>query len=121
LLFQLAGAGAECLGVVGASDAAGAEDLFAEYFRQPGGEVGVLFPQPLALLPEVGQVGEQGLLAGGCGGGAAGGGCGPRVDLGSQVVVPVEERPVDGGFSELKMIIDIARVRGVSRTRAGSR
>jgi hypothetical protein len=97
LLFELADAGTERFGVVSASDSAGAEDLLAEYFRQPGGEVGVLFPQSLVLLPEVGKVCEQGLLAGGRGCRAAGGGGGPRVDLDSQVVVPIEERPVDIG------------------------
>ena len=48
--------------------------------------------QPLVLLLEVGQVGEQGLPA--CGGGCragAGSGGGPCVDLGAQVVVAVEE------------------------------
>jgi hypothetical protein len=88
LLFQLADAGTQCLGIVGAPDSAGAEDLLAEYLRQPGGEVGVLLPQPPVLLPEVGKVREQGLLAGGCGCRAADGGGGPRMDLGSQVVMP---------------------------------
>jgi len=83
--------------VVGAPDAAGPEDLFAEYFGQPGGQVGVLSPEPLVLLAEIGQVREQGLLAGGRGGRAAGRGGGTCVDLGAQVVVTVEERPVDAG------------------------
>jgi hypothetical protein len=47
LLFELAGAGAECLGVVGAPDSAGAEDFLAEDFRETGGEVGVLLAEPL--------------------------------------------------------------------------
>jgi len=101
LLFQLAGAGPERFGLVGAPDAAGLEDLFAEYFGQPGGQVGVLSPEPLVLLAEVGQVREQGLLADSRGGGAAGRGDSTCVDLGAQVVVTVEERPVDAGFSEL--------------------
>jgi hypothetical protein len=59
LLFQLAGTGTERFGVVSAPDSASAEDLLAEYFRHPGGEVGVLLPQSLVLLPEVGKVREQ--------------------------------------------------------------
>ena len=95
MLFQLADTGAECLGVVGASDSAGAEDLFAEYFRQPGCEAGVLPAEPLVLLAEVGQIGQQGLLAGGRGCRAADWIGGPCVDLGPEIVVPVEERPVN--------------------------
>ena len=97
LLFQLADAGPEGLGFVGASDAAGLEDLFAEYFGQPGGEVDVLPPEPLVLFAEVGQVCEQRLLAGGGGCGAVLGDGGACVDLGAQIVVTVEERPVDAG------------------------
>ena len=58
-----ADAGPQGLGFVGASEAAGLEDLFAEDFGQPGGEVGVLLAEPLVLVSEVGQVGEQGLPA----------------------------------------------------------
>lgn len=54
LLFHLAEPSAECLGFVGAADAAGPEYLFAEHFGQPGGEVGVLPSKPLVLLAEVG-------------------------------------------------------------------
>jgi hypothetical protein len=84
LLFQLAGAGPECLGFVGAADADGLEDLFAEYFGQPGREVEVLPSEPLVLLAEVGQVSEQGLLAGGGGCGAVLGGGGTLGRRGSR-------------------------------------
>ncbi|HUZ26493.1 MAG TPA: hypothetical protein VMV07_22285 [Streptosporangiaceae bacterium] len=103
LLFQLVGAGPERFGFVGAPDAAGPEDFFAEYFGQPGGQVGVLPPEPLVLLAEVGQVREQGLLAGGGGCGAVSGGGGMCVDPGAQVVVTVEERPVDALLTELEL------------------
>ena len=59
LVFKLADAGAECLGIVGAPDSAGAEDFLAEDFRQPGCEVSVLLAEPLVLLAEVGKIGEQ--------------------------------------------------------------
>ena len=69
------------------------------------------------------QVGLQRGGGDGRAGGAAAGGRGglEGMDLAEQVAVPVEEAAVDRGFSELKMIIDIVRVRGVSRTRAGLR
>src|SRR5258708_27253152 len=96
-LFHLADAGPEYLGFVGASDAAGVEHLFAENFGQPGGEVDVLPSEPLVLFAEVGQVCEQGLLAGGGGCGAVLGGGGTCVDLGAQVVVAGEGPPVGAG------------------------
>ena len=40
------------------------EDLFAEHFGEPVGELGVLAAEPLVVFAEVGQVGQQGLLAG---------------------------------------------------------
>jgi hypothetical protein len=63
LLFKLANAGAESLGVVGAPDSAGTEDFFAEGFREPGRELGVLLAEPLVLLTEVRKVREQRPLA----------------------------------------------------------
>ena len=38
------------------------------------------------------------------------------VDLLQQVAVPVKERPIDSGFSELKAIIDIDHLMAVFRT-----
>jgi hypothetical protein len=98
LLFKLADAGAQCLGIVAAPDSAGAEDFLAEDFREPGGDVGVLLAEPLVLLAEVGEIGEQGLPGGGRGSGTACGSGRPCVDLGPEVVVPVEKRPVDARF-----------------------
>ena len=79
-------------GFAGVPDAAGVEDFRAEEFGQASGEALVLLSQPLVLLLEVGQVGEQGLPARGGGCRAGAGGCGgPCVDLGAQVMVTVEE------------------------------
>jgi len=97
LLFELADAGVQGVGPVGACEPAGAEDFLPEEFGQAGGEGGVLPPKPLGLVSEVGQVGEQRLPAGLGRGGAGGGVGGPCVNLGAQVVVAVEERPVDAG------------------------
>ena len=59
LLFEFAEAASQLLDVIGAADAAGVEDLFAESFGEAGGEVGVVAAEPQVLLFEVGQVGEQ--------------------------------------------------------------
>ena len=123
LLLELAVLLGEAAGVGGGGEAGLVSGLLAERFGQAVFELPYAAGEPERALVGGGQVGLQrsvgdarpaGLAV--CGRGGLEG-----VDLGEQVVVPVKEAAVDSGFSELKMIIDIGRVRGVSRTRAGSR
>ena len=112
----------ECVDVGGGAEPGFAPGLVAERLGQAFFELLDAGGEPQSALVGGEQVGLQRCPGDGRAGGAAGERAGlGGVDLVEQVAVPVEERAVDGGFSELKMIIDIVRVRGVSRTRAGSR
>ena len=123
LLLKVAVLLGEAAGIGGDAEPGLMPGLLAERFGQAVFELPYAAGEPERALVGGGQVGLQrsvgdarpaGLAV--CGRGGLEG-----VDLGEQVVVPVKEAAVDSGFSELKMIIDIGRVRGVSRTRAGSR
>jgi len=70
LLFQLADAGPECPGFVGASDAAGLEDLFAEYVgsrRLPGQHLLWLVPESLAGADSLMRLRDRVMCHGSCG------------------------------------------------------
>jgi hypothetical protein len=123
LLLELADLLVEGVDVGGCREPGLTPGLFAERLRQP------FFQLPDAgVQPDGAFMGSEQVRLQGCPGDG-----GPRavaggrrsglegVDLLEEVAVPVEEGAVDRGFSELKMIIDIVQVRGVSRTRAGSR
>jgi hypothetical protein len=123
LLFEMADFLVQRVDVGGCAEPGFTPGLLAECFGEPflelpgaGGEAEGAFVggEQVRLQGRAGDAGA-GCVAGG------GRGCFEGVDFLQQVAVPVQEGAVDGGFSELKMIIDIARVRGVSRMHAGLR
>jgi hypothetical protein len=59
LLFEFGDAFAEGAGFVGAGEPGVVEDLFAEDFGQPLGELGVLVAEAFVVFTEVGEVGQQ--------------------------------------------------------------
>ena len=59
LLFEFGDAFAEGAGFVGAGEAGVVEDLFAEDFGQPLGELGVLVAEAFVVCAQVGEVGQQ--------------------------------------------------------------
>ena len=59
LLFEFGDAFPESAGFVGAGEAGVVEDLFAEDFGQPLGELGVLVAEAFVVFTEVGEVGQQ--------------------------------------------------------------
>ena len=59
LLFEFGDAFAEGADFVGSGEAGVVEDLFAEDFGQPLGELGVLVAESFVVCAEVGEVGQQ--------------------------------------------------------------
>ena len=120
VLVQIGDLVVERVDVGGGAEPGFAPGLVAERFGQAFFELLDAGDEPESALVGGEQVSLQGCPGdgrAGSGGRASLGG----VDLAEEVAVPVEERAVDRGFSELKMIIDIVPVRVVSRTREGSR
>ena len=97
LLFEFGDAFAEGAGFVGAGEAGVVEDLFAEDFGQPLGELGVLLAEAFVVFTEVGEVGQQRPSADAGAGRVRFGFGGEGEDLGAQVVVAIQERAVDPG------------------------
>ena len=79
----------EGAGFVGAGEAGVVEDLFAEDFGQPLGELGVLVAEALVVFTEVGQVGQQRPAADAGAGRVRFGFGGQSEDLGAQIVVAI--------------------------------
>lgn len=107
LLLELTELGSKLFGFVAAPDAAVSEDFVAEGFGEPAVEFGVLASEAFVLVAEVGEVGVQRSLADRRGGRAGVGCFRAGDDPGAQVMVAVEEGPVDaccagdGGDGEL--------------------
>jgi hypothetical protein len=59
LLFEFGDAFLEGAGFVGAGEASVVEDLFAEGFGQPLGELGVLVAESFVVCAQVGEVGQE--------------------------------------------------------------
>jgi hypothetical protein len=89
LLFEFGDSFAEGAGFVGAGEAGVVEDLFAEDFGQPLGELGVLMAEAFVVCAEVGEVGQQRPAADAGAGRVRFGFGGEGEDLGAQVVMSI--------------------------------
>ena len=95
LLFEFGDSFLEGAGFVGAGEAGVVEDLFAEDFGQPLGELGVLMAEAFVVCAQVGEVGQQRTTADAGAGRVRFGFGGEGEDLGAQVVVAIQERAID--------------------------
>ena len=95
LLFEFGDAFPEGADFVGSGEAGVVEDLFAEDFGQPLGELGVLVAESFVVCAEVGEVGQQRPAADAGAGRVRFGFGGEGEDLGAQVVVAIQERAID--------------------------
>jgi hypothetical protein len=97
LLFEFGNTRTERADFVGSGEAGLVEDLFAEDFGQPLAELGVVVSESFVVCAQVGEVGQQRPVAGAGARRVRFGFGGQGEDLGAQVVVAIQKRPVDAG------------------------
>ena len=116
LLFEFGDAFPEGAGFVGAGEAGVVEDLFAEDFGQPLGELGVLVAEAFVVFTEIGEVGQQRPSADAGAGRVRFGFGGESEDLAAQVVVAIQERAIDAAVrATAETVISSPLVRSRSR------